>query len=105
MFAAALSALSSAAPATERHGYVASNDGKGHWLHVLLERADVTGPACQSASKVGSDAISITRRSTSLADAARARGSEMVAQRDAELPDVVEVDVGMFAIGEIPADR
>ena len=45
LFAATLCALSSAAPATERHGYVAGNDGKGHWLHVLPERAEVTGPA------------------------------------------------------------
>ena len=38
-------ALRTAAPAAERHGRVASNDGKGHWLHVLPEHAEVTGPA------------------------------------------------------------
>ena len=45
LFAATLCALTSAAPATERHGYVASNDGKGHWVLVLPEHAEVTGPA------------------------------------------------------------
>ena len=42
---AALCALPAAAPTAERHGHVVSNDGKGHWLHVLPERAEVIGPA------------------------------------------------------------
>ena len=34
----AVCALSALGAAAERHGYIASNDGKGHWLHVLPER-------------------------------------------------------------------
>ena len=45
LLAAALCALPALGPAAERHGHVASNDGKGHWLHVLPERAEVNGPA------------------------------------------------------------
>ena len=39
------------------------------------------------------------RHPNSSVDLARRRGSEMVAQRDAELPDVVEVVVSVLAVG------
>ena len=39
------------------------------------------------------------RHPKSSVDLARRRGSEMVAQRDAELPDVVEVVVSVLAVG------
>ena len=52
---AALCVLPAAASAAERHGYVASNDGKGHWLHVLPDRLEVRSPV--GALSAGDDGI------------------------------------------------
>ncbi len=51
----ALCVIPAGAPTAERHGYAASNDGKGHWLHILPDRAEVRSPA--GALSAGDDGI------------------------------------------------